>query len=190
MKKKMCRWIFKKELNEAYTELNNSYCREVRRVEAAMEHNEKKYGLMKRIFSLLPTAEIIGLEENGNKEELIVVLHDNSILLFRERYQGICGLPRIYFEVNTQEIDGLERKYVHIIDILMEDNNIGNGTVAMKDLLKYAKKINAKWIDGGLSSVDNDHADRRNHFYEKFGFEITENEEQNSNFYGKITLNL
>ena len=29
MKKKMCRWIFKKELNEAYTELNNSYCREV-----------------------------------------------------------------------------------------------------------------------------------------------------------------
>lgn len=59
MKKKMCRWIFKKELNEAYTELNNSYCREVRRVEAAMEHNEKKYGLMKRIFSLLPTAEII-----------------------------------------------------------------------------------------------------------------------------------
>ena len=56
MKKKMCRWIFKKELNEAYTELNNSYCREVRRVEAAMEHNEKKYGLMNRIFSLLPTA--------------------------------------------------------------------------------------------------------------------------------------
>ena len=74
LKKKMCRWIFKKKLNEAYTELNNSYCREVRRVEAAMEHNEKKYGLMKRIFSLLPTAEIIGLEENGNKEELIVVL--------------------------------------------------------------------------------------------------------------------
>ena len=43
MKKKMCRWIFKKELNEAYTELNNSYCREVRRVEAAMEHNEKNF---------------------------------------------------------------------------------------------------------------------------------------------------
>ena len=96
MKKKMCRWIFKKELNEAYTELNNSYCREVRRVEAAMEHNEKKYGLMKRIFSLFPTAEIIGLEENGNKEELIVVLHDNSILLFGERYQGICGLPSCF----------------------------------------------------------------------------------------------
>ena len=69
-----------------------------------------------------------------------------------------------------------ERKYVHIIDILMEDNNIGNGTVAMKALLKYAKKINAKWIDGGLSSVDNDHADRRNHFYEKFGFVIKDSQ--------------
>ena len=53
---------------------------------------------------------------------------------------------------------------------------IGNGTVAMKALLKYAKKINAKWIDGGLSSVDNDHADRRNHFYEKFGFFIKDSQ--------------
>ena len=66
--------------------------------------------------------------------------------------------------------------YNAIIDILMEDNNIGNGTVAMKALLKYAKKINAKWIDGGLSSVDNDHADRRNHFYEKFGFVIKDSQ--------------
>ena len=170
MKKKIWRWIFKKELNEAYMELNNSYHREVCRVQAAMEYNEKKYGLMKRIFFLFPTAEIIGLEENNNKEELIVVLHNNSILLFGERYQGSCGLPRIYFEINTEEIDGLERKYIHIFDVLMEDNNIGNGTVAMKALIKYAKKISAKWIDGELSQVDNDHADRRNHFYEKFGF--------------------
>ena len=32
--------------------------------------------------------------------------------------------------------------------------------------------------------------DRLYHFYKKFGFEITETEEQNSNFYGKTTLNL
>lgn len=54
----------------------------------------------------------------------------------------------------------------------MEDNNIGNGTIAMKALIKYATKNNIKWIEGYLSSVDNDHADRRNHYYKKFGFKI------------------
>ena len=63
-------------------------------------------------------------------------------------------------------------KYIKIYDILMEDNNIGNGTIAMKALIKYATKNNIKWIEGYLSSVDNDHADRRNHYYKKFGFEI------------------
>ena len=42
----------------------------------------------------------------------------------------------------------------------------------MKALIKYAKRNNIKWIEGSLSSVDNDHADRRNHYYEKFGFKI------------------
>ena len=64
------------------------------------------------------------------------------------------------------------KKYIEIIDVLMVDNNIGNGTIAMKALIKYATKNNIKWIEGYLSSVDNDHADRRNHYYKKFGFEI------------------
>ena len=51
--------------------------------------------------------------------------------------------------------------------------NIDNGTVAMNALIKYAYKIGAKNIDGTLSSVDDDHTDRRNHFYKKFGFVIS-----------------
>ena len=65
-----------------------------------------------------------------------------------------------------------KKKYIHIDDVLMEDNDVGNGTIAMKALIKYAKRNNIKWIEGSLSSVDNDHADRRNHYYEKFGFKI------------------
>ena len=89
--------------------------------------------------------------------------------------------------------------------------NIGAGRVVYQDLVKinlacrdnsimknpeivsafsYAKENGYKTIYGHLSTVDLDHKDRLYHFYEKFGFEITENEEQNSNFYGKITLNL
>lgn len=174
IKKKLCRLIFKKELDEEYAMLNNNYKKELSHIRSILYENEKKYGLVKRIFNLLPKAHIIGLDKNKNNEELIIALNDNTIYLFGERYQGIMGLPRIYFEIGKKEQEfGFEERYIHIIDILMEDNEIGNGSVAMKALIKYAKKIDAKYINGTLSSVDNDHADRRNHFYKKFGFAIT-----------------
>lgn len=47
--------------------------------------------------------------------------------------------------------------------------------------INYAKEIGAPKITGSLSPVDDDHADRRNHFYEKFGFNIINS---------KIELNL
>lgn len=169
MKKKLFRWIFKKESNEVCNLLNNSYQHEKLKLETVMKENEKRYGLIKRIFYLFSNAEIIGLDKNKNDEELIVVLNsNNTIYLFGEKYQGLMGLPRIYFEVLTKENDILEEKYLHIIDVQMEDNNIGNGTVAMNALIKYARRIKAKYICGDLSWVDNGHADRRNYYYEKF----------------------
>ena len=60
----------------------------------------------------------------------------------------------------------------------------------MFPLYTVAKENGYKTIYGHLSKVDLEHKDRLYHFYKKFGFEITENEEQNSIFYGKITLNL
>ena len=172
MKKKLCRWIFKKELDEAYTILNNNYQYEMSKLKIAMKQNEKRYGLVKQIFDSNPNAEIIGLDRNKNNEELIVVLIKNIIYLFGGRYQGSGSLPRMYFRILTKESGIFEERYIHIDDVLMVDNNIGNGTVAMNALIKYAKRINAIYIDGWLSSVDNDHADRRNHYYEKFGFVI------------------
>ena len=104
MKKKLCRRIFRRELEEEYSKLNNSYLRELHRVEAAMEHNEKKYGLMSRIFLLFPNAEIIGLDKNNNNEELIVVMDNDAIYLFGERYQGIGGLPRIFLRLKRRKL--------------------------------------------------------------------------------------
>lgn len=66
----------------------------------------------------------------------------------------------------------------------------GYGSLMMQELIAYAKENGYKIICGNLSKVDLDHKERLHHFYEKFGFEITETEEQNDNFYGKITLNL
>lgn len=66
----------------------------------------------------------------------------------------------------------------------------GYGTLMMQKLISYAKENGYKTIYGHLSTVDLDHKDRLYHFYEKFGFEITEIEEQDSVLYGKVTLNL
>lgn len=66
----------------------------------------------------------------------------------------------------------------------------GYGTLMMQKLISFAKENRYKTIYGHLSTVDLDHKDRLYHFYEKFGFEITEIEEQDSVLYGKVTLNL
>ena len=174
IKKKLCRLILKRELDEEYRILNNSYKNELSRIKSVLHENERRYGIIKRIFDLFPNAEIVGLERNKNDEELIIVINKNTIYLFGERYQVIDGLPRIYFDIIKEGHEVIcEEKYIHIIDILMKDNEIGNGTVAMNALIKYANKIGVKYIDGTLSFVDDDHADRRNHFYKKFGFVIS-----------------
>lgn len=167
MIKKMVKLIFKKDLDEITKDLNYKYDRKFKEMDLIVSQNERRYGFVKQIFHKFPDAEIIGLEENKEQQELIIVLCGDTIYLFGENYQVPNKAPRIYFKIyETPE------KHIHIVDILMKENNIGNGSVAMKALIKYAKKIDAKWIGGTLSSVDDDHADRRNHFYEKFGFNI------------------
>lgn len=186
IRKKFFRWIFKSEL-EKLEELYRSYSIEENKLKSAVKRTEKKYNLINNFFSLFSTGLIIDIATNKRQEELIVALTydyciDNKyILLYGGRYQGVSGLPRILFKVNKQVITGLEKKYIYIEDILMENNNIGNGTIAMNALIKYARIINAQWISGSLSPVDNDHAERRDHFYEKFGFIIKDS---------KIRLNL
>lgn len=159
--------IFKKELDEITKELNYKYDCKFKKMDFIVRQNEKRDGFIKQIFREFPDAEIIGLEENKKHQELIIVLCDDTIYLFGENYQVFAGAPRIHFEIRDRP-----QKHINIIDVLMKDDNIGNGSVAMKALIKHAKKIDAKWIGGTLSNVDDDHADRRNHFYEKFGFNI------------------
>lgn len=167
MIKKLLKLIFKKELDEITKELNYKYDCKLKKMDFIVRQNEMRYGLIKQVFQWLPNAEIIGLEENKTHQELIIVLCNETIYLFGEDYQVFDRVPRIYFEIYDKP-----QKHIHIIDVLTEDDNIGNGSVAMKALIKHAKKIDAKWIGGTLSNVDDDHADRRNHFYEKFGFNI------------------
>lgn len=66
------------------------------------------------------------------------------------------------------------------------DYNKGYGSLMMEKLLEYAVQKGITYIYGNLSEVDLGHKDRLHHFYQKFGFIITEYPEPQGNYYGKI----
>lgn len=76
-----------------------------------------------------------------------------------------------------------------IIHINKKDYCKGYGSLMMEKLLEYTKINNFNHIYGNLSIVDAEHKNRLHHFYEKFGFEITEYEKVQNCYYGRIDKN-
>ena len=73
------------------------------------------------------------------------------------------------------------KPYIKIIDIIVEDDNVGNGSILMPYFVEYCKQFtDAKKISGALASVDKDHFERSIHFYEKHGFLVKLNEKGDS----------
>lgn len=70
-----------------------------------------------------------------------------------------------------------ELNIIKISDIECKKSNRGYGSVMMKELIKYARQNEFKLINGWLSKVDYGHKERLYHFYQKFGFEIIQNDE-------------
>lgn len=68
------------------------------------------------------------------------------------------------------------RNQIEIMDIQnFKHINQGFGSIAMKNLIKIAKKEKVLKIYGNLSPVDHDHRNRQEHFYKKHGFIIKGN---------------
>lgn len=185
IKLKLFKWLFKRELAICENAIiqNEQKCeRKINEMKAELELQKKQYGLVDRIFFLFPDAKIIAVDTNKRNEEVLVVERSNgtmlTILLFGPSYQGITHLPRIMATVRKSEV--FSYNYVHIDDIINIDDNIGNGSILMKNFLKIVENLHVDYIDGGLSSVDKGHFDRSEHFYEKFGFEVQLNAERTS----------
>ena len=183
MKKQLCRIIFHNELEEESQRMSKVIQIERRQMYLEMEHEKMLSSIMKRAFKFYSDAKIVGIEKNKNDEELIIVWTHGAIYLMGKSYwMHGSSLPKLYYNIEY----GYENykkviKGIYINDVLMINNNIGNGSIALNALINYAKEIGAPKITGSLSPVDDDHADRRNHFYEKFGFNIINS---------KIELNL
>jgi len=70
------------------------------------------------------------------------------------------------------------------------DYNKGYGSMMMQKLIDYARENNYRYIHGNLSVVDFDHKSRLHHFYQKFGFTVTEFSIPRDCYYGKIELSI
>lgn len=107
--------------------------------------------------------------ENGVGELLTpAVIGDKinkTVYLIGSCYTTIMYAPRLMFHMVSPD-------HIHIDDIMVKHYNQGNGTIAMKALFDFARKNGVKKITGSLSEIDNGHAARRNHFYEKLGFKV------------------
>ena len=70
-----------------------------------------------------------------------------------------------------------DNDHIGIIDLNIArfEANQGYGTMLMSELLRYAKMHKVTRISGWLSFIDlDDHPERLQHFYRKFGFTITD----------------
>ncbi|TVY01493.1 GNAT family N-acetyltransferase [Paenibacillus cremeus] len=76
--------------------------------------------------------------------------------------------PNIYLHVFQED------QHIQIADIRIEGAHVnrGYGSIAMNEILKLARQLEIKFIDGWISRVDWDHIDRSAHFYRKFGFDV------------------
>jgi len=130
----------------------------------------RKDALVHDIFESRTSAQIIGIEMNKMNQEFYVVHSHNTISLYT--YNNICftDQPRLFYEF---EKDGDSIK-LKIVDIQLCSINEGNGTILMNALIKFAKEQKISEIFGKMAPCDNDHAERRAHYYEKFGFTFSD----------------
>lgn len=134
--------------------------------------------------------EILGIERNLRKEYVVVckaiIQEKLTIMLYSPTYLTINKHPMMWGNVETDRIDG--RPYMHVEDLSMIDNNIGNGSICMKYFVLESLKVNAKEMRGILSLVDMGHFDRSTHFYKKHGFEVTMDSDNRSGRIKKILI--
>ncbi|MDC2864217.1 hypothetical protein [Bacillus sp. BP-3] len=143
----------------------------------------------KFIESMLKQGYIIdGIEINKtNMKYYVCVTMDSGSITISLRNKNLShSYPRLY--VNF--VKDLYNPYIitcYIVDVFAVEENIGNGSILMKYIIKWAKKMKACELNGMLSNVDIEKLDKLEKFYENNGFTVKFNEARTS---GGIELKL
>jgi hypothetical protein len=141
-----------------------------------LEHRVYDLEFVQKLYN---ECTVLGIATNKVEETFhVCALKKNDsdwmmILLKRPDYPYLAP-PRINLETTyAYESKNWNERILKIVDIIPDDNNIGNGSIMMNYLLKDVKQHpEIKRIVGTISSVDKDHYDRLEHFYKKFGFSV------------------
>lgn len=171
-------WIMDVLCKDELTEINEQYAYILERAKLKEDIKNQENEIVHQILSE-EHHSIVGEADNKKDKHVFIVqwTWGDSIwfMLYGRHYRAICNHPRIMAEYHHSIAD--EHPYIRIDDILVEDNNIGNGSILMPYFLRYCKQYtDAEYISGELSEKDSDHFDRSEHFYKKHGFEVFLNE--------------
>lgn len=182
-------WMMDNLFRNEITEINEEYNRKLETIVKKIKYDsEQKTKRLSIVDSILKEKDrsIIGCSKNKLGDDVYIVqsIRKNDVwfMLYSNEYKAINNHPRIMATYNKEsrtEYD-CHPAYIKIDDILVEDNNVGNGSILMPYFIDYCKNTDAEYITGWLSSVDMDHFDRSEHFYKKHGFEVQFNEERTS----------
>lgn len=179
--RKLKHWLLNTFCKNELIEIYDYYSDQVKQIEYAANRKNQDIDIVHRILSEKNNV-IVGEADNKNGEHVFIVqrVYGKSIdfMLYSNRYKAINNHPRITATYNNFYDDN---PYVKIDDIIVEDNDVGNGSILMPFFIDYCKRFtDAKRITGWLSSVDSGHFERSTHFYKKHGFEVELNEEGDS----------
>lgn len=173
-------WVLKTIYQNELIDIRKEYEQQVRKIKYEAQEKTKLIDVVRRVFHE-PNRSIVGVETNKNGDEVLVVqsIHNKDIwiMLYSDKYKACNNHPRI---MATYEQPYGKPEYIHIDDIMVEDEEIGNGTILMLYFLAYCKTTKAEYISGWLSSRDTDHFDRLEYYYKKNGFTVEFTEDKKS----------
>lgn len=143
--------------------------------------------LKKLIVFNSKSENIVRIEENENGYFIITVetfykfngvlseINFYGYVLNEHKERPACVMKlfsHVIYDNNLNIVNGL------YIDDIIGESNKGYGSKLLTEFIHYIHHLNAKYIKGELSSVDEidlNNKALRNHFYKKFGFKINGN---------------
>lgn len=156
-------------------ELNKKYEREISNYQAKLD-------LFKELYS--NNEIVLSFKEHNGYDTIVTVLteysrHVSKFSMTFHAYiiQGnkLKKMQTLFTDVFMNENNEYR---IHIVDFVGRVNE-GYGSIVMSQFLEYIKSLPVKTISGWLSPVDlnrsEEHKELLFHFYTKFGFQITEN---------------
>ncbi len=162
-KMKILKKFFRDELDELLTKVefvtNERNMQIINQLQEEISSNSIAQEKMEQSKSC--NVVLFGKSKSG--KSLVAAMNDSIIYIWEKGYSS----SMLLFELIEKD---RYHHYIHIQDVLMSEIDDGYGTLAMKALIKYAYYNKIDKIYGELSSVDNDHKDRRDYYYSKFGF--------------------